>query len=154
MSDSARVRIEIASLSDEAVNPADVIAAVSLPGNGGISVFIGTVRNMDHGRAVIGLEYSAYREMAEREMAAIVHEAAAIADGVDVAAVHRVGALSIGDVAVAIAAGNAHRGPAFMACHHVIEQLKRRVPIWKSEIFAEGAREWVAPPMLRAKNAR
>lgn len=151
MSGAGRDRVEIARLVDAPIDPAKVIAAVSGPRNGGIAIFVGTVRNVDHGRDVAGLEYSAYREMAEREMAVIVREAAAIADGVDIVAEHRVGSLAVGDVAVAIAAGHAHRGPAFEACRRVIEEVKRRVPIWKSEILADGTRDWVAPPALRAE---
>lgn len=140
-------RIAVAQLSETPIDVASVVAAVSRSGNGGIATFIGLVRNVADGRAVVGLDYSAYREMAEREMATIVAEATALStDGVDVAAVHRIGSLAVGDVAVVIAAGHAHRAAAFEACRHAIEEIKRRVPIWKSERFADGASEWVGMP--------
>lgn len=142
-----------ASLSQTAIDPAAVIAAVSRPGNGGVAVFIGTVRDVADSRAVTGLDYSAYIEMAEREMAAIVAEAASGDDGVDVAAVHRVGSLAIGDVAVVIAAAHAHRAAAFDACRYVIEEIKRRVPIWKAERYADGTDAWVGSPIAPAEQA-
>ena len=139
--------VAIALLSETPVDPAGVIAAVSKPGNGGIAVFIGTVRDVADGRAVVGLDYSAYREMAERELATIVAEALKLEDGLDVAAIHRVGSLEIGDVAVAIAAGHAHRAAAFEACRYVIEEIKRRVPVWKAERYADGSDAWVGSPV-------
>jgi molybdopterin synthase catalytic subunit len=103
------------------------------------------VRNVNHNRAVTGIEYSAYEEMAEREMSAIVSEAAAKVAGVPptIAIEHRLGELSLGDVSVAIAVGHAHRAPALDACRYVIEELKKRVPIWKREHYADGSRAWV-----------
>ena len=148
-SGSARV----ASLSETAIDPAAVIAAVSKPGNGGIAVFIGTVRDIAEGRPVVGLDYSAYVEMAEREMASIVAEACALDVGIDVAAVHRVGSLAIGDVAVVIAAAHAHRAAAFDACRYVIEESKRRVPIWKAERYADGTDAWVGSTIAPAEQA-
>lgn len=147
MSGRAGDHIAIAALCDEPIDPAAVIAAVSRPGNGGVAVFIGTVRDLADGRAVTGLDYSAYREMAEREMTAVVAEAARLADGVDVAAVHRVGSLAIGDVAVVIAAAHAHRAAAFEACRYAIDEIKRRVPIWKAERYADGSEAWVGSPV-------
>jgi len=147
-------RIALAGLSDTPIEPATVIAAVSRPGNGGIATFIGTVRDFADGRAVLGLDYSAYREMAEREMRAIVYEATALGDGrVDVAAIHRVGSLCVGDIAVVIAAGHAHRAAAFDACRYVIEEIKRRVPIWKAERYADGTDAWVGMPLASAEEA-
>jgi molybdopterin synthase catalytic subunit len=95
----------------------------------------------------VGLAYSAYREMAVRELRTIVAEATALDDGgVDVAAVHRVGSLGVGDVAVVVAAAHAHRAAAFEACRYVIEEIKRRVPIWKAERYADGTGAWVGMP--------
>jgi len=146
-------RVASASLSQTPIDPAAVIAAVSKPGNGGVAVFIGTVRDVADGRSVVGLDYSAYVEMAEREMAAIVAEAANLDDGIDVAAVHRIGSLAIGDVAVVIAAAHPHRAAAFDACRYVIEQIKRRVPIWKAERYADGSDAWVGSPTGAAEPA-
>lgn len=132
-----------ATLTTDPIDPAESIRAVSHAGNGGIAVFIGTVREMADGRAVTGLDYTAYVGMAERELNAVAHEGAALTAGTDVAVVHRIGELAIGDIAVVVAAGHAHRAPAFDACRFVIEELKRRVPIWKRERYADGTREWV-----------
>lgn len=132
-----------ATLTTDPIDPGDAIRSVTHAGNGGIAVFIGTVREMADGRAVTGLDYTAYVGMAERELNAVAHEGAALAPGTDVAVTHRIGELAIGDIAVVVAAGHAHRGPAFDACRYVIEELKRRVPIWKRERYADGTREWV-----------
>lgn len=128
--------------------PVDVSAVIDLvraPGNGGIATFIGTVRDRADGSAVVGLEYTAYVEMARRELRKIVFEAAGIGSDADVAAVHRIGQLVVGEVSVVIAAGHAHRAPAFGACRYIIEEIKRRVPIWKMEHYASGDSEWVVP---------
>lgn len=132
-----------ATLTTDPIDPAEAVRSVSHAGNGGVAVFIGTVREMADGRAVTGLDYTAYVGMAERELNAIAHEGAALVAGTDVAVAHRIGELDIGDIAVVVAAGHAHRAPAFDACRYVIEELKRRVPIWKRERYADGTREWV-----------
>lgn len=129
----------------EMVDPADVMRRVMAPGNGGIATFVGTVRDHADGELVTGLAYSAYEAMAQRELSLIVREAAGLAQGLAVAAVHRTGSLGVGEISVAIAAGHAHRGPAFEACRYVIEQIKQRVPIWKREQFASGVSDWVIP---------
>lgn len=144
-------RVAIARLADDPIDPASVIAAVTRSGNGGIAVFVGNVRDNVDGRPVVALDYLAYRPMAEREMAAIVAEAGALAGGVDVAAVHRVGTLVVGDVAVVIAAGHAHRAAAFEACRYVIEEIKKRVPVWKAEHYADGAEAWVGTLIATAE---
>jgi molybdopterin synthase catalytic subunit len=90
------------------------------------------------------LEYSAYESMAEREMADILSEAAA-RFGTAVEAEHRTGRLAIGDAAVIVVASHAHRGPAFDACRWTLEEIKRRVPIWKRETYDDGSSEWVEP---------
>jgi molybdopterin synthase catalytic subunit len=128
---------------DHAVDVAAIMAEVSAAGNGAIATFLGTVRDTAGGRGVTGISYSAYTGMANREMDAIVREAVAISSGVQIVAVHRVGDLNVGDVCVAIAAGHAHRGPALDACRYVIEEIKKRVPIWKRECYADGSAEWV-----------
>jgi molybdopterin synthase catalytic subunit len=131
-------------ISREPVDVPRLVAAVEAPEIGGIATFIGLVRNHHEGRGVEGLEYSAYVPMAEREMRAILSEAGA-RWAVKLAATHRIGALSIGDVAVAIVAAGAHRGEAFDACRYVIEEVKQRVPIWKRERYADGTEAWVEP---------
>jgi molybdopterin synthase catalytic subunit len=119
----------------------EVIEAVASPARGGIVTFTGTVRDETAGRRVLRLEYEAYGPMAERKLEEI---AAAIEaeTGAATAIVHRVGTLLPGDAAVVIACAAAHRAPAFRACEAAIERLKRDVPIWKREVFADGS-EWV-----------
>jgi len=119
-------------------------AEVSAPECGALCTFVGLVRNHHEGRAVVRLEYSAYVPMAEAECMAIVSEATAQWP-VRVAMRHRIGTLVIGDAAVAVAVASAHRAAAFEACRFVIEELKRRVPIWKKEFFQDGTVEWVEP---------
>lgn len=129
----------------EPIDVAALARRVSSSSNGAITTFVGTVRDMADGRPVVGLEYSAYLEMAHLELARIAAEAVALAPGVSVAARHRTGPLSVGDVSVAIAVGHPHRAPTFEACRYVIEEIKRRVPVWKQEHYADGSREWVTP---------
>ena len=127
--------------------PIDVgalLERVSRPGNGAAVLFLGTVREVNDGRDVTGIEYTAYRSMAERELATIVEETAALADSNDVAVEHRLGELAVGECSVAIAVGHPHRGRAFEAARYVIEELKQRVPIWKREHYVDGTREWVS----------
>jgi molybdopterin synthase catalytic subunit len=131
-------------LTDRPIDPSALLRVVESPQRGGIASFLGTVRNHHGGRAVRNLEYSAYGAMAEAECARIVAETEARWP-VTVGLVHRTGRLEIGDIAVAIAVAGAHRDEAFAACRHVIEEVKRRVPIWKRELYEDGSEEWVDP---------
>jgi molybdopterin synthase catalytic subunit len=128
----------------EPIEPALLLAEVTSPERGGVASFFGLVRNHHEGRAVLRLEYSAYGSMAEAECARIVAEARSRWD-VSVALRHRVGGLAIGDTAVAVVAAAAHRDDAFAACRYVIEEVKRRVPVWKREHYADGTVVWVDP---------
>jgi molybdopterin synthase catalytic subunit len=116
----------------------EVVLAVAHAGAGGIATFLGVVRDVNDGRAVTLLEYEAYGTMAEAELARILSEIASETPGVRVAATHRVGALRVGDVAVACAASAPHRGEAFRACRELIDRIKARLPIWKREHGPEG----------------
>jgi molybdopterin synthase catalytic subunit len=120
----------------------ECIAAVVHPGAGGISVFIGTVRQQNDGHTVSLLEYEAYISMAEKEMTAIGEDLVKEFPGVRVAALHRIGRLGVGDVAVVCAASAPHREEAFRACRELIDRIKQRVPIWKREHGPDGA-QWV-----------
>jgi molybdopterin synthase catalytic subunit len=131
-------------LSERPIDLGLLVERVESDERGGIAVFLGTVRNHHAGREVERLEYSAYGPMAEAECARIVAEAERTW-GAAVAVEHRIGALGIGDVSVAIAAAAAHRDEAFAACRHVIEEMKRRVPIWKREYYTDGSVAWVDP---------
>jgi molybdopterin synthase catalytic subunit len=123
---------------------ADALASVvTVPEAGGVAVFLGVVRDNTAGRAVVALEYEAHAPMAEAKMKEIGEAVRERWPGVkQVAMVHRTGRLRIGEASVAIAVSAAHRGEAIEACHHAIDRLKETVPIWKREIFEDGA-VWV-----------
>lgn len=117
---------------------ADATAAVSGPHVGGIDLFLGAVRDHNDGRAVTRLEYHAYVSMAAKEMRRIAEEIQLEIPGVKLAALHRIGSLAVGDLAVVCAAGAVHRGEAFQACRALIDRIKHRVPIWKREHGPDG----------------
>jgi len=125
------------------IDIARMVERVSKSANGATVLFLGTVREVNDGRGVTGIKYTAYRSMAERELAAIVEEAAVLADSNDVAVEHRLGELAVGDCSVAVAVAHPHRARAFEAARYLIEELKERVPIWKREQYVDGTREWV-----------
>lgn len=131
------------AIATDAIDVGAIVDEVRGSGHGAIATFLGSVRDHSDGRAVAGLEYSAYTEMAVREMNDILHEALALAPGADIVAVHRIGKLNVGDVCVMIAVSHGHRAPAFDACRYMIEEIKKRVPIWKRERYADGSTEWV-----------
>lgn len=131
------------AIVDRPLDPAALIAEASVATCGAVVLFVGTVRNTNEGRAVVRIEYSSYRAMAERELTTIVEEAAARFDGARVVAQHRVGTLDIGEASVGIAVAHAHRAAAYEASRYVIEEIKRRLPVWKCEHYADGTREWV-----------
>lgn len=112
---------------------------------GAYASFEGWVRDHNDGRAVLGLNYSAYRALAESEGARILAEARQKFDIRRAACVHRVGELALGELAVWVGVSAAHRGPAFEACRWIIDEVKARVPIWKNERYAEGAPQWLHP---------
>jgi MoaE-MoaD fusion protein len=119
-----------------------VVAEVADPAAGAIATFIGTTRTHSRGRTVVHLEYDAYPEMAESEMARIAADVTARYDVLHVAISHRTGHVPIGEASVIIAVSAAHRGPAMDACREAIDTLKQTVPVWKKEVF-EGGEEWI-----------
>lgn len=131
------------ALVDRRIDVASLIEEVGDDSCGAITVFLGCVRDVNDHRAVTGIEYSAYRAMAEREMAAIAGEAEDRFGVSRLIVEHRLGSLGLRDVSVAIVAAHPHRAPALDASRYVIEELKRRVPIWKLEHYVDGTREWV-----------
>ena len=110
---------------------------------GGINIFVGTVRNQTKGRAVVRLEFEAYEPMAVSEMQKIAERAQTKFAAEKVVIHHRVGHLGVGEIAVIIAVATPHRKAAFEACQFAIDTLKETVPIWKKEIFEDGA-VWVS----------
>ena len=134
-----------ASIVTREIEVARLIESVRSASHGAISVFIGTVRETNDGREVSGIEYSAYTAMAQDEMERILDEAENLS-GVSAAVVeHRVGLLEIGDISIAIVSAHAHRAPAIDSNRYIIEEIKKRVPIWKLEHYVDGTREWVDP---------
>jgi molybdopterin synthase catalytic subunit len=119
-----------------------VVRQVSDPAAGAIATFIGTTRTHSRGRTVVHLEYDAYPEMAEAEMARIAEAIRDRHDVLHVAISHRTGHVPIGEASVIIAVSAAHRGPAMDACREAIDTLKQTVPVWKKEVF-EGGAEWI-----------
>jgi molybdopterin synthase catalytic subunit len=131
------------ALVDQPIDIAALLAKVARHANGATVLFIGTVRDVNDGRSVSGMEYTAYHAMAERELTDIAREARERFGSDDIAIEHRLGTLDLGDASVAIAVAHPHRGAAYDASRFVIEQLKQRVPIWKREHYVDGSREWV-----------
>ena len=120
-------------------------ARVRDPRAGGYASFEGWVRDHHGGRSVGGLDFEAYAALAEREGERILAEAKARFDIIAACCVHRVGTLAIGDLAVWVGVSAAHRGAAFDACRYIIDEVKRRVPIWKREHYREGDADWLHP---------
>ena len=131
-------------LSHDPLAPGTLLAECAASNRGGIASFVGLVRDHQDGRAVTALSYSAYEPMAEQVGAEIVAEAERKWP-VRVAIRHRLGELAIGDTAVVVVAAGGHRDEAFAACRYAIEEIKRRVPIWKLETYADGSTAWVDP---------
>ena len=137
--------VRLVAIRDTALSVDEVLAAVRDPGAGGLVVFVGTVRGIDGDRAVDGLGYTAH-PAAEDRMRGVAESVAARFPAVALAAVHRVGDLSVGDLAVVVAAACPHRGEAFAAARALIDELKETVPIWKHQVFVDGGEEWVGSP--------
>jgi molybdopterin synthase catalytic subunit len=121
----------------------EIQAAAADPAAGAIALFIGTVRDHDHGRGVTTLSYSAH-PTAVTELGRVAEKIAASHPILSLAVAHRTGDLLVGDLAVVAAVGAAHRDVAFAACHALIDELKATVPIWKHQVFTGGDSEWVA----------
>jgi molybdopterin synthase catalytic subunit len=137
--------VRLVDIRDSALDVAEVLAAVEDAGAGGVTLFVGNVRDHDGAQAVDHLEYSAHPTALDR-LRDVVADVAARHPVTAVAAVHRVGRLAIGDAAVVVAAAAAHRGQAFAASRDLIDDLKATVPIWKHQVFADGREEWVGTP--------
>ncbi len=132
-------------LSDLPLDIASLRAQVLDRRAGGYASFEGWVRDHHAGRAVDGLDYEAYAALAEREGERVIAEAKARFEVIEACCAHRVGTLAIGDLAVWVGVSAAHRGAAFDACRYIIDETKRRVPIWKREHYREGDADWLHP---------
>lgn len=133
------------ALTKDVIDPGEWIARVTGPEAGAVVTFLGTVREFTGDKRTRELEYEAFPEMAERKLREIA-ELARVKYGLHkVAVVHRTGLLEIGEISVVIAVSSAHRAQAFDGCRYIIEAIKRDVPIWKKEVWADGSYEWVHP---------
>jgi len=137
--------VRLIAVRESELSVDEVRAAVADPAAGGIALFAGAVRDSDHDRGVSGLSYSAHPSAADE-----LRRAAEVIAGkypvIGIAAVHRVGDLAIGDLAVVLAVSCPHRAEAFDACRDLIDILKASVPIWKHQRFDDGTAEWVGTP--------
>jgi molybdopterin synthase catalytic subunit len=136
--DAAR-RSQHAAIIRERIETVSIIEGIKRPEDGAAVVFEGIVRNHTRGRRTLYLDYEAYEEMALKQMEELAARALAEFKIRDVAIVHRLGRLEIGETSVLIAVASAHRAASFEACRWLIDTLKRTVPIWKKEHFEDGA---------------
>lgn len=139
-----------ASLVDTAIDVNALATSVSAETNGATAIFVGTVRSGNEGKPVTGIEYSAYDEMATREMRSILTEATE-RFGIDGATIeHRLGELRVGEASIGVAVAHPHRGAAMDALRYIVDETKRRAPIWKLEHYTDGSREWVGSATKRS----
>ena len=134
--------VTLLDIRDSPLSVDEVLAAVADPGLGGLVVFVGAVRDEDGGRAVTRLGYSAHPSALD-SLRSVADGVATSYAAARLAAVHRVGDLEVGELAVVVAAACPHRDEAFCAARRLIDELKETVPIWKHQRFADGGEEWV-----------
>jgi len=136
-------RVVFARINPAPISVDECSRAVERAEAGAVVTFAGVVRNHDHGREVVSLTYEAHPSAGE-VIAAVAAEVASEFDSIVVAVEHRAGRLEVGEIALACAVSSAHRGEAFDACARLVDEVKRRAPIWKLQRFADGSEEWVA----------
>lgn len=137
------------ALTRAPLDPARLLAEVAARSRGATALFVGTVRDRHEGRAVVGIDYSAYEPMAERVLATIERELEAEAPDLAVRIVHRLGALAAGEASIAIAVASPRRDAAFVAARRALERVKREAPIWKRERYEDGSAGWREEEALR-----
>ncbi|MDQ2837869.1 MAG: molybdenum cofactor biosynthesis protein MoaE [Actinomycetota bacterium] len=139
------MKVRIAEVTDQPLD-VDVHSRAVRDGAAGADVtFCGVVRDHDHGRTVVELEYSGY-PTAGQVLREVAEEIAADPAVIAIAVSHRIGSLAIGDVALVASVTAAHRGQAFQTCQRLVDEVKARLPIWKRQVFADGSDEWVNCP--------
>ena len=141
-SDAACEGVRLAGISESPLDVGRAVTLVSGPSIGGIALFIGIVRNHDHGADVTSLDYTQH-PTASDVLERCAAETAELHNVEAIAVEHRVGHLEVGDLAVVVAVGAVHREAALAGCAHLINTLKAEVPIWKEQHFASGETEWV-----------
>jgi molybdopterin synthase catalytic subunit len=134
--------IRMTELRAEPLSVDEIRAAAADPAAGAIALFVGAVRDHDHGNSVKALSYSAHPS-AQAELGRVAEKIAASYSILSLAVAHRTGDLEIGDLAIVAAVGAAHRDVAFAACHALVDEVKATVPIWKHQFFTSGVSEWV-----------
>jgi molybdopterin synthase catalytic subunit len=135
-------------LTEQTIDTGKLVDAARHPAAGAVVLFLGTTREFTGGRQTVALDYEAYREMAERQLSALEAEARERWPVIECMIVHRLGRVPPAEASVAIAVSTPHRSEAFAAGQWLIDSLKRDVPIWKREQWADGTTEWVHPGMM------
>ncbi len=133
----------MADLTHAPIDPTPLLAAAAHPACGAVNLFLGTTRDHHQGRRVVRLEYEAYERMALDTLTALERTACERFGLAHCAIVHRLGEVPVTEASVAVVVSAAHRSAAFDAARWIMDELKRSVPIWKKEFFAEGGAEWV-----------
>jgi molybdopterin synthase catalytic subunit len=137
-------------ITDLPIVPEQLLGAVGSADDGAVLLFVGTVRRENHGREVIGMRYESYQGMAERVLSEIASEACARIGEARIAIAHRIGDLQVGEISVGIAISAPHRAEAYAGSRYIIEEIKKRLPVWKAERYASGETEWLGgqtPPV-------
>jgi molybdopterin synthase catalytic subunit len=137
--------VVLADIRESPLSVDEVLDSVRHARAGGIAIFVGIVRELDHGRGVEALDYTSHPS-APQVIRELAEQVATGADVIRVGVVHRIGRLEIGDVAVVVAVSASHRSDALDACRKLIDAVKATVPIWKHQIFEDGSDEWVGTP--------
>jgi molybdopterin synthase catalytic subunit len=141
-------------LTDHPIDTAALLERTRHPEAGAVVLFLGTTRELTDGRQTVALDYEAYREMAERQLAELEAEARRRWTVIECMIVHRLGRVPPAEASVAIAVSTPHRSDAFAAGQWLIDSLKRDVPIWKREQWADGSTDWVHPGVNKDKETR
>jgi len=142
---------KVIRLTHEPIDYHALTESVRRPGCGGVALFLGTVRDLTGDEVTLALEYEAYAGMAEKKLAEVEAQTRARWPVGDVALVHRLGRLGVGEVSVAVAVSCPHRAEAFEACRFAIDRIKEVVPIWKKDLRPDGSSEWVDPANAEGK---
>lgn len=132
-------------VTEDELRPDEAVAAVESPAAGAVNVFLGVVRDNNLGRRVDHLVYDAYPSMAEKVMRELAEEAKSRFDLIDCAVLHRTGRLEIGETSLLIAVSSGHRAASFEGGHWLVNEIKKRVPVWKKEVWEDGE-EWIEGP--------
>lgn len=145
-------------ICDVATQPLDVMAGVTFvtkPGNGALSLFVGTVREINQGRTVLGISYDVFTPLAKHVFTTICTEAQVKwGEALSCYVVHGKGRLSVSGVSIVIAVGAPHRDAACSACRYLIEQIKQRAPIWKLEHYQDGDSQWTEGCQLHPREPK